>query len=328
MGCCVSWPCAALERAPLGARTTLGVGGEAEWLLEPATPQELCAAVIAARERGCEPRILGGGANLLIEDGLHAGVVIATERMRRVFRPPAEAGRERGSELFRDIDPRAPEAPLERDPRLIAWGGASLPGLVNRAGALGLAGLEGLVGVPGHLGGGIAMNAGGRWGELWDQVESALVVDERGELRELARAAHTVGYRDGRLGRWVVAGAVLRLEPATPAQVQLRTREYLQQKRGAQPLSERSAGCVFQNPPKDASAGRSAGQLLEAAGCKGLACGGARVSEKHANFLVNSGGATSRDVLELIQQMRARVAERFAIELRQEVKWWPRPAPA
>jgi len=326
MDSCVTWPCAALEREPLGPRTTLGVGGPAAWLLEPATPEELRAALCAAREQGWPVRLLGAGANLLVDDGEHPYVVITTERMRRLFRAPRDAQRERGAALFLELDAQADEAAGERDPRLIAWAGVSLPGLVNKAAALGLGGLEGLVGVPGHVGGGLAMNAGGRWGELWDHVESALVVDEQGELQELTRANHAVGYRDGKLGARVVVGAVLRLEPGSPAEVQARTREYLQAKRSAQPLTERSAGCVFQNPPREASDGRSAGQLLEAAGCKGLRIGDALVSPKHANFLVNAGRARSADARALIERMRRAVHDRFGIELRQEVKDW-RAAP-
>jgi UDP-N-acetylmuramate dehydrogenase len=327
MGCCVTWPCAALERAPLGPRTTLGVGGTAAWLLEPATPEELRAAVIAAREQGWPVRVLGAGANLLVDDGEHRVVVIGTERLRRLFRPPQDALRERGAELFRSIDPQAElssggREALERDPRLIAWCGMSLPGLVSKSAELGLSGFEGLVGVPGHVGGGLAMNAGGRWGELWDQVESALLIDEHGEFVELRREQHTPAYRDGRLGGRIVAGAVLRLEPKPVSEVKQLTREYLRQKKDAQPLSERSAGCVFQNPPPDAADGRSAGQLLDAAGCKGLRRGDATVSSKHANFLVNAGAATSADVHRLIADMRSAVEQRFGIELHQEVKAW------
>ncbi|TAJ10500.1 MAG: FAD-binding protein, partial [Planctomycetota bacterium] len=225
------------------------------------------------------------------------------------------------------LDPDAEAASSERDPRLVAWAGVSLPGLVNKAAALGLSGFEGLVGVPGHVGGGIAMNAGGRWGEMWNQVECALVIDARGEFAELRRPEHAVGYRDGRLGAHVVAGAVLRLEPKSALEVQALTRAYLREKKDAQPLSERSAGCVFQNPPKDRSDGRSAGQLLDAAGCKGMREGDALVSAKHANFLVNAGAARSADVRALIANMRRAVLDRFGVELVQEVKDWRRPEP-
>lgn len=325
MGSCVIWPCAALEHAPLGPRTTLGVGGTAAWLLEPATPEELRAAVNAAREQGWPLRVLGAGANLLVDDGEHRCVVITTERMRRLFRAPKDALAERGADLFRGLDPQAEAASSERDPRLVAWAGVSLPGLVNKAAALGLSGFEGLVGVPGHVGGGLAMNAGGRWGEMWNQVESALVIDEHGSFAELRRPEHVVGYRDGRLGARIVAGAVLRLEPKTAREVQELTKEYLRQKKDAQPLTERSAGCVFQNPPKDLSDGRSAGQLLEAAGCKGMREGDAVVSAKHANFVVNTGAARSADVRALIERMRRAVADRCGVELAQEVKDWPLP---
>lgn len=298
------------------------VGGAVEWLLEPATPEELAAAVVAARERGWVPRVLGGGANLIVDDGLLPGVVIATERMERVFRPRHEE----------DENPFAGEAPAiarlapterERDPRLVAWCGASLPGLVRKAQELGWSGLEGLVGVPGRLGGGVAMNAGGRWGELWDVVELVRVVEPSGALRDLARADCAPAYRDARLGSAIVAGAVLRLVPDSPSRVREKTREHLLEKKNAQPLTESSSGCIFKNPDPALSGGRSAGRLIDELGLKGLARGAAMVSPKHGNFIVNTGGARAADVLALIEEVRARVAERSGIELELEVKRWP-----
>ena len=128
--CVMNWPCAALANAPLAARTTLRVGGQAEWLLEPATPDELRESWLAARERGMQPRLLGGGANLVIADGVLPGVVIATERMNRVFRPmDMGTGKE---EFEREAPPgeMAPPSPAD-DPRLVAWAGLPLPALVR-----------------------------------------------------------------------------------------------------------------------------------------------------------------------------------------------------
>jgi UDP-N-acetylmuramate dehydrogenase len=314
------WPCAAVPFAELGPRTTLEVGGAAEWLLEPATPEEFVAACAAARERGCEPRVLGGGANLLLPDGLIRGVVITTARMARVFRPqPGDADGDAGF---------APELPslrvLERgeDARLVAWAGAPLPGLVRIARDLGWSGLEGLAGVPGHLGGGVAMNAGGRWGELWDVVERVRLLTSTGELVERRRSECQPRYRDGNLGGAFVLGAVLALKVDERAAVKERVADTLRQKSAAQPVTEHSCGCVFKNPPKEKSGGLGAGQLIEQAGAKGLARGAAVVSEKHGNFIVNRGGARAADVFALIAEVRTRVAERTGIELELEVKVW------
>jgi UDP-N-acetylmuramate dehydrogenase len=294
------------------------VGGRVEWLLEPSDPDELCEAWCAARAAGHVPRILGGGANLLIEGGRLPGVVIATERLRRLFRPESE------DDPGEFALPTSRVAPVERtrDPRLVAWCGATLPSLVQAAKALGWSGLEGLAGVPGKLGGGIAMNAGGRVGELWDVVERVRVIDERGELVDLERSQCAPRYRDGGLGGRVVVGAVLRLAVDHPEAVKERTRDYLVAKNRVQPVSELSAGCIFKNPDPALSGGRSAGRLVEECGGKGRVRGGAIVSELHGNFIVNRAGATADDVLGLIEDVRELVAQRTGIRLETEVQIW------
>jgi UDP-N-acetylmuramate dehydrogenase len=295
------------------------VGGQAEWLLEPADPEQFAAALVAAREHGGPVRILGGGANVIPCDGILPGVVIATSRLNRVFRPPPGSS---GLEPLEGLPAERAPAPRDEEARLVAWAGASLPALVAQARDLGWSGLEGLIGVPGQLGGGVAMNAGGRWGELWDVVERVRVLDEDGRVLDLERSQCRPRYRDGNLGRCAVVCAVLRLAPATVADVRERGREYLQEKKRVQPVAEWSAGCVFKNPPKDKSAGRSAGQLIEACGLKGLSRGDAQVSPLHANFIVNRGHATASDVLALIDELRARVAERTGLVLEGEAKLW------
>jgi UDP-N-acetylmuramate dehydrogenase len=187
---------------------------------------------------------------------------------------------------------------------------------------LGWSGFEYLAGVPGHLGGGIAMNAGGRGGETWDVVESVRLLAPDGALRHLARAQCSPRYRDGALGGAIVLGAVLRFRVDDPAAVRERVADYLRRKSAVQPVTERSSGCVFKNPDRELSAGRGAGELVEAAGAKGLARGDACVSEKHGNFIVNRGRARARDVLELIEEVRARVADRTGIRLENEVQVW------
>ena len=318
-----SWPCVALERANLADRTTLGVGGDVEWLLEPADPAEMQAAWVACIERGGRPRVLGGGANLVIDDGLLPGAVIATRRMGRIFRPrgPDEASVLDAAELPSDriaaVDPAA-------DPRLVAWAGASLPGLVRAARDLGYAGLEGLVGVPGHVGGATAMNAGGRWGDFWDVVESVRVLEPDGHVRDLARADVTPSYRDGGLDDRTVLGSVLRLRPEPRSDIRERMRTYLLEKKRVQPVTESSAGCIFKNPDPEVSSGRSAGRLIEECGGKGLTRGAAAVSPLHGNFIINGGGATATDVFLLMDALRDLVAERPGIVLEFEVRRWRR----
>lgn len=315
------WPCAALREADLAARTTLRVGGRAEWLLEPAHPDEFVAAWNAARERGFEPRVLGGGANLLVPDGLLPGVVITTERMGRVFRPHPEDGAREGQE-FTPLLPALARQERDEDARLVAWAGCSLPGLVRITRELGWSGFEGLAGVPGHLGGGVAMNAGGRWGATWDVLESVRVLAPDGGVRHLQRAQCAPRYRDGNLDGALVLGAVLRFRVDARAVVKERVATFLREKGAAQPVTEHSCGCVFKNPDPELSGGRTAGQLIEAVGAKGTRRGDALVSEKHGNFIVNRGRASAADVLALIEELRARVADAFGIRLETEVKLW------
>ena len=316
-----SWPCAALADADLAGRTTIQVGGKAQWLLEPASPEELRRAVAAAREEGLEPRILGGGANLIVADGVLPGVVIATDRMQRVFRPAPGVASE---EALGDLEPEDRLAPSPRgeDARLVAWAGASMPRIVSTTQRLGWTGFEGLAGVPGNLGGGIAMNAGGRWGEVWDVVERVLLVARDGTFVERARGECTPAYRDGRLGSAVVASAVLRFRPDEFAAVAGRCRDHLLEKRRAQPVTERSAGCIWKNPDPEASGGLSAGKLVETCGGKGMSRGDAEISPLHGNFIVNRGRATAADVLALIADVRNLVAEKSGIELEREVQVW------
>lgn len=303
------------------------VGGRAEVLLEPADPRELARAYVAARE-WCdatperELRVLGGGANLIVPDGTLAGVVIATDRMRRVFRPHEE----QDDDPLKSGEGTVPSARVafdrESDPRLVAWCGASMPGLARMAGQLGWTGLEGLVGVPGSLGGGLAMNAGGRWGEVWDAVERVMVLDPKGELRELARGDCAPAYRDGNLGANIAVGAVLALEVDSIPAVKERSREFLLEKNAVQPVSLASAGCIFKNPDPDVSDGRTAGQLVDQCGGKGRRRGAAQVSELHGNFIVNTGGARANDVLELIRDVQELVAQRTGVLLEVEVRRW------
>lgn len=310
------------------------VGGHAEWLLEPASPAELTEAVCAVRERGLEPRLLGGGANLLIAEGELPGVVIATDRMRRVFRPDPEdtesddEGLAAGEGL--PVRPGAAERDFwndggEVDARLVAWCGASMPGLARVAQELGWTGFEGLVGVPGNLGGGVAMNAGGKWGCVWDAVEMLRVIEPDGTESDLQRDECTPSYRNGGLDGRIVIGAVLRLAPESVASVKDRTRTFLLEKKASQPVTEHSSGCIFKNPDPERSEGRSAGALIEHCGGKGLTRGDAIVSPVHANYIVNRGKASAADVFTLIEDVRDLVAQKTGIRLEREVQVWGKP---
>ncbi len=304
------------------------VGGAAEWLLEPKTLDELAKAVQAARESGMVVRVLGKGANLIVEDGVVPGVVVATDRLNLMWRPDSSEGGQALESLLDALRlgqrPDARLAPQGREEglRLLALCGATHQRLVSTVMELGWSGLEGLVGVPGHVGGGVAMNAGGKWGEMWSVVESIIVVDDDGELRVLRREQCEPSYRNGNLGTKVVAAALLKFRPDEVHAVKQRTREFLKEKNAVQPVAEWSAGCVFKNPDPAVSCGRTTGRLVDEAGLKGRMLGGAQVSPKHGNFIVNTGAATASDVLELVRIVQESVFERFGVQLEMEAKVW------
>lgn len=283
-----------VQLAPL---TTFRIGGAAAWLAEPATPAELAEAFAFAKREGLAVRLLGGGSNLLVADKGVAGLVVR-------------------------LSPQSEFATLER---LAADGsawrvGAAVPlaRLLRVAAENGRCGLEKLAGIPGTVGGAAAMNAGGDGIGIGDVVVRAAVMDPDGAERILDRSSLAFGYRHSNLdGLTVVWLEVALPDRDDPAAILARISERRARKAATQPIALASAGCVFKNP--DA---RSAGMLIDQAGCKGLRTGGAEVSDLHANFVVNRGGASARDVLALAERMRAAVYGRFGANLELELKTW------
>lgn len=279
--------------APLADLTWYRLGGPARWLISPRDEAELAAVIQRCRAQGVPWRVLGRGANLLVRDeGVDAAVI-------RLSAPHWSAV---------DVS-----APLVR-----AGGGADFTRLVRSTLDQGLLGLEALAGIPGMLGGIVRMNAGGRHGSIADFVESVRVLDPAGQVADRPRAALGFAYRHTELDGCIVLGATLRLSPGDPDAGLARYRAIWNEKYATQPaVSERSAGCIFKNPP-----GEAAGRLLDRAGLKGARAGGAEISSKHANFIVAGPGATARDVCELIERARARVRETTGIELAPEIEIW------
>lgn len=282
---------------PLSKLTTFRIGGPARVLVEPLTPESAVEVVRRAIERNITLKILGFGSNLLASDAGVDGVVLTTTRMRRATR---------------------------EDDRYTLWAGSPLVGFVNDAAKAGLSGVEGIIGIPANLGGAIAMNAGGKWGEIFDVVESVTVCDLRtAEVRTLQRHELNPHYRDANLGQVLVLSTVLRLKPADPKVVVETTRQHLMEKNRAQPVTEPSAGCIFRNPkPAPGGAKLAAAALIDQSGLKGTRIGGVEVSHKHANYFVNLGNGTCNDALALMDLVRERVHREFNVILENEVKLW------
>lgn len=275
---------------PLAPHTTWGIGGPAWCLCRVETADEAVLAAGAARAAGMAVKALGRGSNLLVGDRGYPGVVLSLAGELAQARVEGEV--------------------------IAAGGGAQLPALVRLAAAHGLAGLEWAAGIPASLGGAIANNAGALGGQVSDVLEMVDLLLPGGGRESRAGAALTSGYRQGGLPAGVlVLAARLRLAPDDPAAVAARTRAIIERRAAAQPLNAATAGSVFKNPPGD-----YAGRLIEAAGCKGWREGGAVVSERHANFIVNAGGASARDVLALMERVRRQVRESCGVELAPEVE--------
>jgi len=280
---------ARVERLPLARYTTLGVGGEAEvWFV--GTPEQLAEAMEAPY------RILGGGSNLVVADG---GV---PERVIRLTGPLAES----------DLTPDP--ALSDGETVVTGWvgGGVPLPGLVRKLQKLGLSNLEGTVGIPAQVGGAVWMNAGTRYGEMFDGLHTLEIVTPQG-TRQVTPDDLAWGYRNSGIPRnHIVSRVRLRLRRSTPGEV-LAKMDFADQARKGQPKMK-TPGCAFENP-----GGVSAGKLIDEAGLKGERVGGAMIAPEHANFIVNLGGASSADVHALLALIR----ERVGAPLELEYELWP-----
>lgn len=279
-----------LENEPMSRHTTFRVGGPADVLFLPESEDQLLRALAIAREAGAPCIVLGNGSNLVVRDGGIRGLVIVLgEGMAAIVR----AG-----------------------DTLTAWAGASLARVSAYAQASGLSGLEFASGIPGTLGGGCAMNAGAYGGQLSDALVDARVLLD-GEVKTLTVDEMQMGYRTSLPLRegGIVISARFALMPDDPEAIAGRMRELNARRRDKQPLNHPSAGSTFKRPE-----GHFAGALIEQAGLKGKSVGGAQVSEKHAGFIVNTGGATATDILTLIGMVQEAVRARFGVCLETEVR--------
>ena len=286
------------ENEPMCRHTTFRVGGPAALMALPGNMEQAQAVLRTARELDIEPFFLGNGSNLLVADGGCPGFVVKLggEFEDIVVCPPADGA----------------------SPAVVNAGGAALLSrLAGRVLELGLTGLEFAGGIPGSVGGAVTMNAGAYGGEIAQVLTWACVLDRNGEEQNLRGPECGFGYRRSVFsgGDFLILEATFQLEPGDPKAIKARMDELARRRREKQPLEYPSAGSTFKRP-----AGHFAAALIDQCGLKGLTVGGAQVSEKHAGFVVNRGGATCGDVLALVEQVRERVLRETGVELELEVK--------
>jgi len=281
-----------LREEPMSSHTSFRIGGAAKRMAFPQNGEQMVLLVGFAEACGVEPLVIGNGTNLLIPDAGLDRLVIETSAMNRI-----EAG---------------------EDGRITADAGVSLARLADFACKQGLTGLEFAHGIPGTLGGAVCMNAGAYDGEMKQVIETVTVLFPQEGVRTLSCEEMDFAYRHSLLSDYpdaVVLHATVKLTAGDPAAIREKMQLLMQKRKASQPLEWPSAGSTFKRP-----VGYFAGTLIDQCGLKGFTVGGAQVSEKHAGFVINKGGATCTDVEELILQVQARVLSEKGVRLEPEVK--------
>ncbi|WP_130868358.1 UDP-N-acetylmuramate dehydrogenase [Intestinimonas massiliensis (ex Afouda et al. 2020)] len=280
------------ENEPMSRHTTFRIGGPARLMALPWDRKEAATVVRAAAEVGVKPFFLGNGSNLLVSDRGYEGLIIKSS----------------GLDQTREVNRR-----------LRAESGIPLARLAVAALDRGLTGLEFAHGIPGTLGGAVVMNAGAYGGEMAQVLTAVTYLDETGKVTTISAADCGLSYRHSLFSdhpEWLILEAEMELQPGDAGTIKARMDELSAQRRAKQPLDLPSAGSTFKRPE-----GHFAAALIDQCGLKGVTVGGAQVSEKHAGFLVNRGGATAEDMVRLIELVRERVLRETGVELEPEVKF-------
>ena len=280
-----------LVAEPMKNHTTFRIGGPADALALPKTPEEVAEVVRFCHEHAQPYYVLGNGSNLLVSDEGYRGLVLQLYRN------------------FNDIQVNGETITVQS--------GAMLAAVARTAYQTGLTGLEFASGIPGTIGGAVVMHAGAYGGEMKNVLKEVTVLTKEGEVLVIPAKALELGYRTSVIPKngWIVLGAVLQLKKGDQEQILARMEELKEQRITKQPLDLPSAGSTFKRPE-----GYFAGKLIMDAGLRGFTVGGAQVSEKHCGFVVNRGNATAADVWELICEVKRRVKEMTGVELEPEVK--------
>jgi UDP-N-acetylenolpyruvoylglucosamine reductase len=279
---------------PLSRMATVRTGGEAEYFARAGSGAQLRELLGWAKATGAPVAVVGSGSNLLIADEGVRGLVMKLDRKLALIAHEGE--------------------------RIVCGGGARLPSVAARAAQAGLSGVEFGVNIPGTVGGAVRMNANAYGGELAHALEWVEVVTAGGSERRTPAELGFEYRRSNLAAGEIVARASFVLEPARTEAVKATLAEMRERRHAAQPQGIKTFGSTFKNPDDPLAQGRSAGLLLAEAGCNGLAIGGARFAEKHANFIENTGSASTADVIAVMAEGRRRVLERFGVALEPEVQ--------
>lgn len=281
---------------PMSAHTSFRVGGPAAMMVLPKNKDEVELAVRTAASQYVKPFFLGNGSNLLVSDAGYDGLVVKTTGLDRI--------QQMGNDLW-------------------AEGGALLSRVAHAAAESGLTGLEFAAGIPGTVGGAVTMNAGAYGGEMAHVVKRVLVMDQEGRSVIIRNSGCDFSYRHSAFsdGKRLILGVFFPLTFGDPAEIKAKMADLAAQRKAKQPLEYPSAGSTFKRPaPLPDGTPVYAAALIDQCGCKGLTIGGAQVSEKHAGFIINKGGATCADILALVAEVKKRVLDQTGIALELEVK--------
>ena len=280
-----------LVNEPMASHTTFRIGGPADYFVMPETVEEVAAVLELCKEEAMPYFILGNGSNLLVGDKGFRGVVI---------------------QLYKNFDGLQIEGTT-----VTAKSGAMLIRVAKESGKAGLTGLEFASGIPGTIGGAMVMNAGAYGGEMKDVVSAVTVLAKDGEIKTLTGDEMNFRYRGSVVEDegYIVLEAVMELKEGNLEEIQARIEELSIQRKTKQPIEYPSAGSTFKRPE-----GYFAGKLIQDSGLRGYKVGGAQVSEKHCGFVINAGGATAADVMQLMQDVSDKVNAQFGVTLEPEVK--------
>jgi len=299
---------------PMSRHTTCRIGGPADLFIEATSAESLKDIVLLARQHRVPYLVVGGGSNILVSDKGIRGLVISNKARRISFQIPSIKYQMANGER---------QTSNVKSPRVEAESGVILPTLARECIERGLAGLEWAIGVPGTVGGAVIGNAGAHGGDVAQNLISATILDSDGNVRDWSNPELQFGYRrsilkypipNTQFQRPIVLAATFELKPSTREELETRAAELIEKRKRTQPPGA-SMGSMFKNPPGD-----YAGRLIEAAGLKGTRVGNTEISRLHANFFVNTGGASAQEVYALIGLARDEVKARFGVELELEIE--------